>query len=428
MPRLKLTISSLLGLVFLSVGGSVAQTKFFTLNDYLKVALKLNALITSSKLEVDAASYRSEAISEGYLPQIGINSQLYVAPSRGYDPTVTNGGQFGAQLGASYILYNGGLKSLQIGKGNLGILQGNINVKKLEADVLYNTSVAYVFAVKEKRELAVLEESVELLKNYLTLVTELHVGGQASQSDVLKTSVRLNNALIEEDAKKSSRQNALLVLSRESGVPASEVTDVDTSVAVVKADSSFGAASNLDLAAAQLEKQNADLDAEIVRTQSKPSVSLAADAGALTSLPNLQQGLSNVFGASIGISFTMPVIDYGYYGNQFKAAQLKAQGISEQNDFLKKSLEAEFALSRNNYVQANKELKALTINLSTAQQDLVLSKAKYAGGGSSSIEVLDAIQSINDIEVSMEETKYTILVSAFKMRRLNYSGADLNEW
>ena len=407
---------------------SNAQVKYHGLDYYLKAALKQNPLLISSRLEESAATYENDAIHRSYYPQIGINSQLLVAPSWGYDPAVTNGGEFGAQLGTSYVLYNGGLKNLQMEKGDLGIQQGTAGLKKLQGDILYNTCLAYTFAVKEKRELVVLKENVDLLKDYFTLVTQLHAGGQASENDLLKTSVRLNNAVIEASAKETSLRNALLDLSRETGVSPAEVTDVDTSTVLNDIDTSFSTSKNIDLTSAELEKQNAEFDAEISHTQSRPAVSLSADAGALTSLPNLQRGLGNVFGVSFGVSFTLPVISYGYFDSQYKAAQLKAESVSEQNTFLRMSLESEFVQARNNYLQAKKQLDALTANLSTAQQDLVLSKAKYAGGSGSSIEVLDAIQSINDTKVSIEETRNLISISEFTMRRLNYSGVDPNEW
>lgn len=412
--------------IILCVASSFAQTKFSTLDDYLKAALKMSLEISSSRFERSSAVYESRAVQQGYLPQIGINSQLVIAPTAGYDPTVTNGGQFGAQLGASYILYNGGLKDIQMQKGDLGILQGSTNLKKIRADVLYNTSIAFAMAVKEKRELGVLELDAALLGDYLTLVKELHAGGQASESDVLNTSVQLKNAVIEEDAMRSSYKNALLDLSQASGVPVEEAAGVDTSIGIVNVDTTFHYASSVDLASADLEKRNADFDAEIVRTQAKPALSLEADAGALTSLPNLQQGLSNVFGAEVGISLTLPVITYGYYDNQYAAAHLRAESISERNNFLRKSLVAQFAQARNDYLQAENELESLGSNLSTAHDNFVLTKAKYAGGSGSSLEVLNAIQLINQIEMSMEETRNTILVSAFKMQRLDYDGEISN--
>lgn len=416
----------MVSLLSLIASGANAQTNFFTLNEYLNAALKMNPLIASSTLEKTSAIFGREAVRRDFLPRVGINSQLVIAPTGGYDPAVTNGGEFGAQLGASYLLYSGGLKDLQVEKGDLGILQGAAGQKKTQAEVLYGTSVAFATAVKEKRELGVLEQNAGLLKDYFILVEELHAGGQASESDVLNTSVQLKNASIAVEAMRSEYRNSLLDLSQESGVPADEATDVDSSFTQIYADTVFHDMSNVDLAAAELEKENADFDAEMIRTQSKASVSLEANAGALTSLPNLQRGLSNVLGAEIGISFTLPIITYGYYDNQYASAHLKAESIVERNIFLKNSLMAQFAQARNDYRQANEELQSLDSNLSTAEQNFVLTRAKYAGGSGSSLEVLNAIQLINQIEISKEETRSLAIMSAFRMERLNYSGTVSN--
>jgi outer membrane protein TolC len=409
-------------LFLLSVDEATAQAKFFTLNDYLEAALKMNPLINSSKLGLTSAFYQSEAIKKGYLPQIGVNSQVLVAPTQGYDPAITNGGQLAAQLVGSYILYNGGLKNLQVQKASLGIQQGKAGLKKVQADVLYGTAVAFCVAVKEKRELSVLQDNVRLLQEYLALVKELHASGQASESDVLNTSVQLENAKVELESMRNSYRNSLLDLSRESGIPFEEVNNVDTALTVIVPDTVFHDTSNIDIVAADLDRQSAVFDAEIVQSQTKPSISLQADAGALTSMPNLRPGLPNVFGAEVGISFTLPFITNGYYDSQYEAARLKAESVSEQNVFLKKSLITQFAQALNDYRQAKRELTTLESSLSTAEQNFILTRAKYAGGSGSSLEVLNAIQLMNQVRMAIEETKSTILMSTFRMQRFNYTG------
>jgi outer membrane protein TolC len=58
-----------------------------------------------------------------------------------------------------------------------------------------------------------------------------------------------------------------------------------------------------------------------------------------------------------------------------------------------------------------------------AEQNLLLSKARYAGGSGLSLEVLDAIQMVNQIKLAIEEARSQLAVSVFKLNRLNYCGA-----
>jgi outer membrane protein TolC len=398
-----------------------AQMKPFSLADYLSVALQKHPLLGSAEQARASAVYSSESVRKGYYPQIGISSHFIVAP--GYDQAVTNGGEFGAQITASYLLYDGGARSYEIQKGGISVQQGALNQTRTKADIIYSVSTAFVAAVKEKRELDVVQQDYLQLKDYLQLVRQLHASGQGSETDVLKTTVNLNNALIDIDARRSAYQNSLIALAQAAGLPSFDVTDVDSSLISIPFDSTFIAAQNIDLASQDLILKQAELEAQIAGAKLQPNISLGADAGALTSLPNLQQGVSNVFGASMGLSISLPFFTFGSITDTYNAAEASARSISLQNDFARASLEHDFHAARNSAERAHAEIDALQKNLVVAEQNLLLSKARYAGGSGLSLEVLDAIQMVNQIKLAIEEARSRMAVSIFKLNRLNYSGA-----
>ncbi len=414
-----------LGLVLFSVlaGGLTAQAqgKPMSLSDYVNAALKNNPLLGSAAQARASAEYNGEAIRKGYYPQIGIGSHLIIAP--GYDQAVTNGGELGAQLSGAYVLYDGGARSLEIQKGGIGVEQGKINEVRTKADVIYSVSIAYVEAVKQKRELKVAEEDYGLLSDYLQLVRQLHASGQGNETDVLKTTVDLNNSRIEINARKVAYANALISLAQAAGLPVSEASDVDTSLTPIGYNAGFDASQNADLQSQELLLKQAQMNARIAGARLRPTVSLGADAGALTSLPNLQQGLANVFGASVGISVSVPVFTFGSLKDSYSAAEANAKSIALQNEYSRSALKHEFEATGNDIAKADSEIAALGQNLEIADQNLALSRAQYAGGSGLSLEVLNAIQMVNQIRLTMEEARASKYVSVLKMNRLNYTGA-----
>jgi outer membrane protein len=397
-----------------------AQTRLVSLTDYLNVALQKNPLLRAAERGKASAVYSSESVRKGYLPQIGIASHLIVAP--GYDQAVTNGGEVGAQIVGLYTLYDGGARSYEIQKGGVGVEQGSLNINRTKADIVYSVSTAYAAAVKEKRELNVVELSYAQLKDYLQFVKQLHAAGQGSETDVVKTTVDLNNAAIDINARKVAFVNSLLALAQASGLPSADVTDVDSTVVSAPFDTTFYADRNIDLASQRLLLKQAELDAQIAGSRMRPTISLGADAGALTSLPNLQQGLTNVFGASLGVSLSLPFFTFGSLQNSYNAAMAGANSISLQNDYARTSLAHDFHITRNAVERAKAEIAALQDNLVVAEQNLLLSKARYAGGSGLSLEVLDAIQMVNQIKLAIEEARSQMAMSIFKLNRLNYSG------
>ncbi|MGA9118502.1 MAG: TolC family protein, partial [Bacteroidota bacterium] len=398
-----------------------AQGKPFSFSDYMNAALKNHPLLSSAEQAKASALYGSEAVQQGYAPQIGVASHFIAAP--GYDEAVTNGGEFGAQITASYLLYDGGARSYEIQRAGVGVDQGTLNQDRTRADIILSVSTAFAAAAKEKRELEVVEQDYEQLRDYLQLVKQLHASGQGDEADVLKTTVELNNVLIDVDARKTTCKNSLMSLAQAAGLPTADVTDVDTSLQLPSYDTTFSGTQNIDLTSQSLVLKQAELDAQIAGAKLRPNISVGADAGALTSLPNLQPGLANVFGASLGLSVTVPLFTFGSLENTYHAAEANARSIALQNDYARSSLEHDFNTTRNNVERAKSEIAALQGNLLVAEQNLLLSKARYAGGSGLSLEVLDAIRMVNQIKLAFEEARFQMETGIFRLSRLNYSGA-----
>ena len=411
----------LLTSVFITGTRLHAQTRLISLADYLDAALQKNPLLQAAEQGKASAVYSSESVRKGYLPKIAIASHFIASP--GYDEAVTNGGEVGAQIVGSYTLYDGGARSYEIQKGGVGVEQGSLNVHRTKADIVYSVSTAYAAAVREKRELNVAELSYADLKDYLRLVKQLHASGQGSETDVAKTTVDFNNAAIDIKARNVAFANSLLALAQASGLPSADVTDVDSTVGSMPFDSLFSMDRNIDLAFQRLLLKQAQLDAQIAGTRMRPTISLGADAGALTSLPNLQQGFTDVFGASVGVSLSLPFFTFGALEDSYHAAMASANSISLQIEYARISLGHDFSMTRNAVEQAEAEITALQENLVVAEQNLLLSKARYAGGSGLSLEVLDAIQMVNQIKLAIEEARSQMAMSIFKLNRLNYSGA-----
>lgn len=415
------------GLLFVAFSfcGSTAfgQERPVSLSDYINSALKNNPLMGSAAQSKRSAEFSSQGIRKGYYPQIGLSSHLIVPP--GYDPAISNGGEFGAQITGSYLLYDGGAKGLEVSKGDVGVEQGTVGEKRTQADIVYSVSNAYVAAVKQKRELRIVEREYSLLADYLQLIKQLHAAGQGSETDLLKTTVDLNNAQIDINSRKVAYRNALISLAQVAGLPVSEVTEVDSVMPGISFDTTFNAARNVDLESQRLVLKRAQLEAQLAGSRLKPTVSLTADAGALASLPTIEQGLANVFGASVGISVAVPVFTFGSMQDNYSAAEASANSVALQNKYSASVLEREFEATVNQIEQADSEIAALERNLVVAQENMVLSKAQYAGGSGLSLDVLNAIQMVNQIRLSIEDTKATREMSILKLNRLNYSGANL---
>jgi outer membrane protein len=398
-----------------------AQVHPASLNEYLTYALQNHPLLVSAAQAKASAVYSNTSLDKSYLPQLGIASHLLTAS--GYDEAITNGGEIGAQLAAAYTLYDGGALTYEKEKGGLGVEQASLNMTRTRAEILYGVSIAFAGALKQIRELNVAYQRRQQLNDYLQLVTQLHASGHGSEADVLKTTVDLNAATIDIEARKVESLNTLLELGQAAGLPPGSVADVDTTTLSLPCDTVFTPSRNIDLSAQELLLRQAELETEIAGARRGPKISLGADAGALTSMPNLRQGSTNVFGGSLGVSISLPLFTFGSLDNSYNAAEANAKSISMQNAYARTALLKDFVVTKNNIGRATFELSAIQSNLAIAENNLLLSRARYAGGSGLSIEVLDAIQMVNEISLAIEESRYQRAINIFKLNRLNTSGA-----
>jgi len=128
-------------------------------------------------------------------------------------------------------------------------------------------------------------------------------------------------------------------------------------------------------------------------------------------------------GAEVGISLSVPIFTFGSLRDSYNAAEAAAKSVALQNEYSRTTLEREFQSTSNNIAQADSQITALEKNLVVADRNMLLSKAEYAGGTGSSLDVLNAIQMVNQIRLALEESRASRAMSILRLNRINYSGA-----
>ena len=170
-----------------------------TLNQAISIALKNNLNIEIANKEIRKSRYGVDENNAGLLPSVSGKSHYIYAPENGYDPSVTNGGEYGLQLSADYTLYNGGLNHIAVDKANNSVNLSELNLDKAKSDLILDVRSVYYEIENAAREVKYQTEALNSLNDYYKYLIESKSGGNATQSDVLKTEVDLNNAKINLD-------------------------------------------------------------------------------------------------------------------------------------------------------------------------------------------------------------------------------------
>jgi outer membrane protein TolC len=150
---------------------------------------------------------------------------------------------------------------------------------------------------------------------------------------------------------------------------------------------------------AGLEAQKAVLDVEMAQRERLPAVSFSGDAGVLSSLDNLRlppgERVTGL-GYSIGVLVELPLFTWGSIGLRVEQRQLAAESQRLRLEQLKRRLRTEVNGVRAQMQTARSALRTLKGTLRSAEDAYLLTKSKFAGGGTLSIEVLSAQQLLAD--------------------------------
>jgi outer membrane protein TolC len=127
----------------------------------------------------------------------------------------------------------------------------------------------------------------------------------------------------------------------------------------------------------------------------------------LTSVENLRlpsADRAKILGYSVGLLLELPLFDWGGRGLRKEQKDLEFNSLSTGRALLERKLGGEMARLRLQLHNGQERLETLHRNAAKAKDLYLLTKARYAGGGSLAVEVLSAQQLVNDSEVAALQT------------------------
>jgi cobalt-zinc-cadmium efflux system outer membrane protein len=414
-------IRPLMGLLTLPLLGyaQASGDRVLSLDDCLRVALQQSLAVKSADNAVHSAQLAHDEIGRTALPQVTVDGKAWSAPNSdrfGYDPAVTDGGQFSAQLGVQELLYDGGARGLRADQLDIDIGRLRTEQRRAQRDLKYTVTFAFLDLLEAQRETTLQQQRVDELSNYLGLVNRLFHGGGASYTDVLKTEVSYENARVTLRRAIQSRTTAKVSLAEAMGAPrdtafiVTGTLDTPDSDAIDSLLSRLNADSlhNLDLQISKSNVQRSALEVDIVRREKLPSISLTGDFGLLSSGDNLYHPAErrpSVLGYSIGISIENLLFNWGATDLRVQQRELEAQNLELFYEQQRRGFVAELVRLRAQVASAIEELHSISRTLKVAEDNFALTKAQYAGGGTTALEVLSAEQLLADNRLADLQTR-----------------------
>lgn len=251
---------------------------------------------------------------------------------------------------------------------------------------------AYVAAIMGQSRRDVAKANVELSEAILQLAEDQKNAGVATGIDVTRARVQLANerqrALIAE----SERKTLQLRLLRLIGLDLGQERRLDLDLGLVQAD-----AATLDQAVKSAEESRSDLKAQL---QKEEATRLAYSAVKWERLPNVvgfgdygsigSAATDMVPTRTYGVAVRMPIFDGGRRDARRAESRLQLRQEELRTADLKRQIELEVRIARDNLQSAEEQLKVAAEGLELAQAELAQARRRFSAGVSGSIELTDA--------------------------------------
>ena len=194
-------------IIFANSTAAPAQTDTLSLDRALEIAHLHNLQLRIAENGMQSAALSRDELLTTKLPQLSFEGSAIYAPSSnhfGYDPAISNGGQFSGQIVARQSVCDGGIRNIRANQIGVDIDLRAKEYRLAERDLRYAVKQAFIGVLRSGEEIQLEAESVGQLTDYLEIVKQLSGGGNASYTDLLKTKVQLSNAEISYEKSRES--------------------------------------------------------------------------------------------------------------------------------------------------------------------------------------------------------------------------------
>lgn len=243
--------------------------------------------------------------------------------------------RFSPSLSLSYILFDFGATRASIQSAQAALLAANLAQDRTAQAVVFAVEQAYYALLAARQAAVAAEERLSAAQRSLTVVNERRLAGLATIGEVYLAETALAQSRLQWRKAQGEANKSVGILCQAVGIPLQSkltLVPLDSRLPTQEVRQSIAEylaqAKRLrpDLSAAETQVRAANLSAEALASQDKPSLQLALSGGkTYNNFPDngLNAGSSN---ASIGINLNIPLFD----GKRAQFSVLQAQARAEQ--------------------------------------------------------------------------------------------------
>lgn len=380
-----------------------AHAQTLSLDDCLRLAQQKNARLMAAEYDVRAVEQRLQEIGTLRKPTVNLNAGASFAPVTGFDPALTEGGEYAGLVEIKQTLYDGTIR-LNRQQAEVNRQQAAHAKSRTAADIRFEVRQAYVDLLNARRQHALLQQSIEDLKSYLETVRVLANGGAVPKTDVMKVEIQLQSEMIALNDLRTAMTTATTRLLEPLGLPLDTTIAIQDSMTLPALPQPF--LNNPDLKEFSFVVEAAALEIKLAQKERAPIISAFGNAGAWTSRNQfLESSSPHVLGYHAGVALDLPLWNWGATSARIEQKTSELNARRADYEVLRRRLAAEYQTGLSQYHTTVEKINLLQAGRKQAQEQYDLLVAQYAGGSTSALEVLEAHRMLLSIVLQEEQTR-----------------------
>lgn len=422
-------------LIFLFISGflTLQAQQILSVQDAITIALKNSYDIQVAANDASIDKTNNTRGNAGMLPTVGLNGSDNLSINNTHQElasgTKTNASgartnTISAGIALSWTLYDGG--KMYVTKQKLQEIEalGELQYKDKVLQTIYNVIVAYYNVVKQKQQLASINEVNNYNLERVKILQTSFDAGNIAKTVLLQAKIDLNvnqeNAVNQKDvivvAKKSLNQLLCRDITTEF-----EVTDLIQTDYIPNADELKQKlyATNATILSLQKQVDIAKLTLKETNTLRNPKFNFTTGYNFSNNDYTLNSTLNNrSLGPQIGGTLSIPLYQGGNVNRQIKVSTIQLKSSQYSLESAKLAAYTQLLNALTDFEAQRSLLKIEVDNNTLAKENLDISTQRLRLGQTTSLEIRQAQESYQDSFTRLLNFEYNLKVSETKLKQL----------
>ena len=421
-----------MGLLSATMGQEV-QT--FSMNDAINYSYEhhLNMKLAENKIRT-AEEQKVETRAIG-LPQVNIGVDYNhflklpttLIPKQFFDPTAPEG-EFGevsfgtknnltASATLSTLLFDG--QYLTARKASQVLTEyARIDYQNDKAHLRDAVKKAYLPPLLISENIITIQENINVLDKMYRETNEMFKAGFVEKLDVDKLYLSLDNMKVTLDDLEKAYKTAIDALKIQMGYPLEQELQLLESVEALSSplvdfndDAEVDYMQRTDYVLLEETKELQKLNIDRYKKGYWPTLNGFINYQQQVQGDNLFDNPSSTPASIAGLQLKIPIFD-GFYKKAMKAqAQINLENIGHSQQLLKKGIDLQVKMAHRNYKNALEKIESRQRNVDLAERIFEVSQIKYKEGMGSSIEIIQAEQSLFQSQKNYTQSLYDSIIA-----------------